>query len=141
MLLLVVGVTLVSCNSDDDDNGPIIPGPPTGSEITYKVNVPVDMIQQIKYKTGTGAMFFGDLTPDSRLSWYKIIVVPFANMPLDAFIEGKFRNTSDAPQTYTLEIYKDNVLVKTSSGTVPMIDDNDETDDIVTGSTHVMIQE
>lgn len=141
MLLLAIGVTLASCSKDDDDNGPIIPGPPTGSEVKYKVSVPVDMMTQIKFKTGTGEMFYGEIKPDSRLSWNKIIVVPFANMPFDAFIEAKFRNTSDVPQTYTLEIYKDNVLVKTASGTVAMVDDDEETDDIVTGSTQVTIEE
>lgn len=138
LFALTVGITLLSCK-EDDDMGPIIPGPPTGSEIKYKLDVSADIITEISYRTGTGNTFYGNLLPDSRLSWYNIIVLPFWEMPATAYVQAKFLNNTDTEKTYTFEIYQDTTLVKTSSGVILPADDDPETNDVVTKSTSIEI--
>ncbi|MFT3795292.1 hypothetical protein [Flavobacterium sp.] len=116
LLLLSLSVSLVSCNSDDDDNKPIIPGPPTGTDIRYEVETSANIIKKIRYKKGNDQFAFGYSTPDSPNSWFMTIIVDFVDQPMTAEAEVTMKNDTGFEQSYTFQIFEDNEVVATVSG-------------------------
>lgn len=139
-LLALVATSLFSCE-DDEKMGPIIPGPPTGVEVTYEVSVSADIITQISYRMGDGDLLFGNPNPDNALLWSKILVAMFSKMPETVFLQAKCLNNTATPQTCTLKIYEGSELIKTQTGVVPPADTNPTTDDTVTITTSTTITE
>lgn len=130
----------VSCGGDDEIK-PIIPGPPVGVEVKYEAVVTTGMISQISYRMGNGDTLNGELDPDNMLSWNRILIALFSQMPETAFLQVKCLNTTTTNQTCTLNIYKGTDLVKTQTTNVPPADDNPDTDDTVTITTSIIINE
>ena len=141
---LLIGFAFVALNvscGDDDEMRPIIPGPPVGIEVKYEAVVTSTMISQISYRMGNGDTLNGELDPDNTLSWNKILISLFSKMPETAFLQVKCRNTTTTNQTCTLNIYKGTELVKTQTTNVPPADDNPETDDTITVTASIIINE
>ena len=130
----------VSCGGDDEIK-PIIPGPPVGVEVKYEAVVTTSMISQISYRMGNGDTLNGELDPDNMLSWNRILIALFSQMPATAFLQVKCLNSTTTNQTCTLNIYKGTDLVKTVTTNVPPADDNPDTDDSVTITTSIIINE
>lgn len=119
IILAALAFTTVSCSDDDDSNGPIIPGPPTGTDIRYEVISSVDMIDAIRYKDGSGTTLNGELSVENPLEWRKTIVVFFSAQPYNVKATVDFINTSEQAHTYTMNIYEDGELAHTINGSVP----------------------
>ncbi len=116
--VIMLAAASVSCNNDDDGVKPIIPGPPTGTEIRYEISVSTDMIDYIQYKQANNTTEEGELFPEDPTQWNKSIVIPFVYLPYTVDMRVDFINPTTATQSYTLKIFHDNELVKTATGTV-----------------------
>lgn len=122
LLVLVLSVSFVSCNDDDDKNKVIIPGPPTGTDIRYEVEASTSIIEKIRYKKGNGQFAFGHDSPDAINNWSMTIVIDFEDQPMLAAADVTFKNDSGVDQNYTLKIFEDGELVETQSGTLEPAD-------------------
>ena len=127
-LFFVIMLTtfIVSCNNDDDAKE-IIPGPPTGTEIRYRLTTSTNMITAISYRKSDNNMESGFLNADSQTVWTKTIIV---QKPFTTRLDMKFKNTTNAVQSYTVEIFVDGILANTQTGTVavapnPPVNDDD----------------
>ncbi len=141
---LLIGLAFVALNiscDDKDEVKPIIPGPAIGVEVKYEVVASANMITQISYRMGDGDLLNGQLDPDSRLQWDKILIAMFSQMPETAFLQVKCLNNTNTNQLCTLNIYNGTELVETRSQTVPPADDNSATDDTVIVTATTVINE
>lgn len=138
LLLFTVSALNVSCNDDDDEMGPIIPGTPTGTDIRYEVSASSAMIQSIGYKKGNGDAGIGVMGEEPTY-WTTTIIAPFSSQSFVATCSVVFLNTSDTEQNYTLKIFKNGTEVQSTTGIVPMADDNPLTDDTVTAGIQTVV--
>lgn len=115
LLLLMVTFAGSSCSEDDDRPKEIIPGPPTGTEIRYRITASTNMITAISYRKSDNNMEAGFLNIDSQTDWTKTIVV---QKPFTTRLDIKFKNTTTNVQNYAVEIFVDGVLANTQTGTV-----------------------
>lgn len=116
--VMAMALLSVSCNNDDDGVKPIIPGPPTGTEIRYEIAASTDMIKMIKYKQANNTTEEGELFPENPTQWNKTIVIPFVYLPYSVDMRVDFVNPTTETQSYQLKIFHDNELVKTATGTI-----------------------
>jgi len=115
LVLLMVSFSGISCSEDDDRPKEIIPGPPVGTEIRYKLTASTNMITAITYKKSDGNMESSFVTIDSPTLWTKSIVV---QKPFTTRLDVKFKNTTSDVQNYAVEIFIDGVSANTQTGTI-----------------------
>ena len=115
LLLFAVSMVAFSCNSDDDAKE-IIPGTPVGTDVRYKLIVSApSIVTSIKYKKGDGNTGTDGFDVDSPTEWTKTIIV---KKPFVTKLEVTFRNSTNAVQNYTFQIYTDGVLSDTQTGQI-----------------------
>lgn len=116
LFALVLTVFVVSCNNDDDAKE-IIPGPPTGTDIRYKLTVSSPIVTLIRYKKADSNTGTDVISVDSPMTWTKTII---AKKPFTTKLEVTFKNTTTNVQNYTVEIFVDGVLANTQTGDIPV---------------------